>query len=79
MTPVLYSIFFLSGASGLVFESLWFRQAGLAFGSSVWASSLVLAGYTVGKPHVRSPACWRPRRSRSSSSAFAAPHSPQAC
>lgn len=40
--------FFASGAAALVFETLWFRQAALAFGSSVWASSLVLAGFMVG-------------------------------
>lgn len=41
-------IFFASGASALVFESLWFHQAGLALGNSVWASSLVLAGFMGG-------------------------------
>jgi spermidine synthase len=41
-------IFFLSGASALIFEQLWFRQAGLALGNSVWASSLVLAGFMGG-------------------------------
>jgi spermidine synthase len=48
MTIVLCAIFFVSGASSLVFENLWFRQAGLAFGNSVWASSLVLAGFMGG-------------------------------
>ena len=48
MTPVLYTIFFASGASALIFETLWFRQAGLAFGNSVWASSLVLSGFMGG-------------------------------
>jgi spermidine synthase len=38
-------VFFVSGASALIFETLWFHQASLAFGSSVWASSLVLAGF----------------------------------
>jgi len=32
----------------LIFETLWFRQAGLAFGSSIWASSLVLSGFMAG-------------------------------
>jgi spermidine synthase len=45
---VLYAIFFLSGAAALIFESLWFRQAGLAFGNSVWATSLVLTGFMAG-------------------------------
>lgn len=31
-----------------MFETLWFRQAGLAFGNSVWASGLVLAGFMGG-------------------------------
>ena len=47
-TPLLYAVFFASGASALVFEMLWFRQAGLALGSSIWASSLVLAAFMAG-------------------------------
>ena len=45
---VLSGAFFFSGCSALIFEALWFRQAGLAFGNSVWASSLVLAGFMAG-------------------------------
>ncbi len=41
-------VFCLSGASALVFETLWFRQAGLVFGNGVWASSLVLASFMGG-------------------------------
>ena len=48
MTALLYAIFFASGAAALVFEMLWFRQAGLALGNSVWASSLVLSGFMAG-------------------------------
>jgi len=48
MTTLLYAIFFASGASALIFETLWFRQAGLALGNSVWASSLVLSGFMGG-------------------------------
>lgn len=48
MASLLYTIFFISGASALIFETLWFRQAGLAFGNSVWASSLVLSGFMAG-------------------------------
>src|SRR5210317_322687 len=48
MSLVLCAIFFISGASALVFETLWFFQAGLAFGNSVWASSLVLSGFMGG-------------------------------
>jgi predicted membrane-bound spermidine synthase len=45
---VIYALFFLSGATALVFETLWFRLAGLAFGNSLWASSLVLASFMGG-------------------------------
>ncbi|MFQ5597427.1 MAG: hypothetical protein ACE5GK_05190 [Nitrospiria bacterium] len=38
----------MSGTTALMFETLWFRQAGLAFGNSVWASSLVLSGFMGG-------------------------------
>jgi predicted membrane-bound spermidine synthase len=48
MRGVLAAIFFVSGCAALLFESLWFRQAHLAFGSSVWASSLVLSGFMAG-------------------------------
>ena len=41
-------VFFLSGCAALMFEALWFRLATLAFGSSVWASSLVLASFMAG-------------------------------
>jgi len=44
----LYLIFFFSGASALLFETLWFRLAGLTFGNSVWASSTVLASFMAG-------------------------------
>jgi len=45
---ILCAIFFFSGAAALIFETLWFRQAGLAFGNSVWASSLVLSSFMAG-------------------------------
>lgn len=41
-------IFFISGASALIFESIWFHQAGLNLGNSVWASSIVLASFMAG-------------------------------
>src|SRR6185312_14048351 len=40
--------FFFSGVAALGFETLWFRQASLAFGNSVWASSIVLSGFMAG-------------------------------
>jgi spermidine synthase len=39
---------FVSGAAALVFETLWFRSAGLALGNSVWATSLVLSSFMAG-------------------------------
>ncbi|HEY5624206.1 MAG TPA: spermidine synthase, partial [Gammaproteobacteria bacterium] len=41
-------IFFLSGASALIFETLWFRLAGLSLGNSVWSVGLVLAAFMAG-------------------------------
>ncbi len=49
--PVLLSvcaIAFGSGAASLVFEALWFHQAGLALGNGVTTSSLVLSGFMAG-------------------------------
>jgi spermidine synthase len=48
VTGFLALVFFLSGASALVFETLWFRQAGLALGNNVWASSVVLSSFMGG-------------------------------
>jgi predicted membrane-bound spermidine synthase len=45
---LLATAFLLSGAAGLVLEVLWFRQAGLAFGNGIWASSLVLSSFMGG-------------------------------
>ncbi|HSB60632.1 MAG TPA: fused MFS/spermidine synthase, partial [Vicinamibacteria bacterium] len=45
---VLYFLFFLSGLAALLFETLWFRLASVVFGNSVWASSVVLAGFMAG-------------------------------
>jgi len=48
MSLILCAIFFISGTAALLFETLWFRQAGLSFGNSVWASSVVLASFMGG-------------------------------
>jgi spermidine synthase len=48
IAAALCAIFFLSGAAALVFETLWFYQARIAFGSSIWASSLVVAAFMGG-------------------------------
>jgi spermidine synthase len=43
-----HAVIFASGVSALIFQTLWFRQAGLAFGNSMWASSLVLSSFMAG-------------------------------
>jgi len=48
VTSLLCGLFLLSGTSALLFETLWLRLAGLAFGNSVWASSLVLSSFMAG-------------------------------
>src|SRR5947207_6333136 len=41
-------ILFLSGASALLFQTLWLRLSGLAFGNSVWAAALILSSFMTG-------------------------------
>ena len=51
MPPVIRlasALFFASGAAALIFETLWFRRAGLAFGNSIWAGALVLSSFMAG-------------------------------
>ena len=59
MTALLCAVFFISGASALIFETLWFHQARLAFGSSIWASSLVLSGFMGGLALGSATAVWK--------------------
>jgi spermidine synthase len=58
MASLLTAAFFASGASALVFEILWFRQAGLAFGNSISASSLVLSAFMGGLALGNALAAW---------------------
>ena len=48
MTTVLCLVFLVSGTAALIFETLWFRQAGLAVGNTVWASAIVTASFMGG-------------------------------
>lgn len=48
MTTLLSLVFFVSGAAALLFETLWFRQAGIALGNTIWAMSLVTASFMGG-------------------------------
>ena len=41
-------LFFMSGATGLVYEVVWTRQLGLLFGVSIFATSAVLAAFMGG-------------------------------
>src|SRR5881398_2533202 len=45
---LLCSILFLSGTGALIFETLWLRLSGLAFGNSVWAAALILSSFMAG-------------------------------
>jgi hypothetical protein len=39
---------FLSGVSALIFEVVWFHRCGLAFGNTVWSTSVVLSSFMCG-------------------------------
>src|SRR5262249_59107263 len=67
----LCAVFLVSGASALIFETLWFHQATLAFGSSVWASSLVLTGFMAGLALGSALATWKSHRFGSPVRAYA--------
>jgi spermidine synthase len=45
---VLCVVLFLSGTGALIFETLWLRLSGLAFGNSVWAAALILSSFMAG-------------------------------
>jgi spermidine synthase len=46
--PILYGLFFVSGAAGLVYEVLWVRALGNVFGNTVYSASLVTAVFMGG-------------------------------
>src|SRR5436305_6069917 len=45
---VFCAVLFLSGTGALIFETLWLRLSGLAFGNSVWAAVLILSSFMAG-------------------------------
>src|SRR5437762_13456592 len=45
---LLCGVLFLSGTGALIFETLWLRLSGLAFGNSVWAAVLILSSCMAG-------------------------------
>ena len=42
------AVLFLSGIAALIFETLWLRLSGLAFGNSIWAAALILSSFMAG-------------------------------
>jgi predicted membrane-bound spermidine synthase len=62
---ILSGILLLSGISALLFETLWLRLSGLAFGNSVWAAALILSSFMAGLALGNCIAgLWRPKRLR---------------
>ena len=45
---IVCAVLFLSGVGALLFETLWLRLSGLAFGNSVWAAALILSSFMAG-------------------------------
>ena len=45
---IVSAILFLSGTSALLFQTLWLRLSGLAFGNSVWSAALILSSFMAG-------------------------------
>ncbi len=45
---IISTVFFLSGCSALVFETIWFRTASIVLGSSIWSAAAVLMAFMSG-------------------------------
>src|SRR5438270_4126629 len=45
---IVCAVLFFSGIGALIFETLWLRVSGLAFGNSVWAAALILSSFMAG-------------------------------
>ena len=48
MRSIILMFFFLSGASGLIYEVVWSRMLGLVFGATVYAVTTVLTAFMAG-------------------------------
>ena len=48
MGSLLYVAFFLSGASGLIYQVTWVRQFGNVFGNTIHSAALVVAVFMLG-------------------------------
>src|SRR2546423_7443650 len=53
---VLCGVLFFSGTGALIFETLWLRLSGLAFGNSTWAAALILSSFMAGVGLWKEPA-----------------------
>jgi len=71
MAMLLSLIFFLSGAAGVLFETVWFRVLGLTLGNSVWAANIVLGSFMAGLAAGNGLAIRRGQRARSPLAAYA--------
>ena len=47
-SPSLRGVLFSLGTGALIFETLWLRLSGLAFGNSIWAAALILLSFMAG-------------------------------
>ena len=45
---IIYTLFFLSGISGLIYETVWFRGLARVLGVTVYANSIVIAAFMLG-------------------------------
>jgi spermidine synthase len=45
---MIYGLFFISGACGLIYQVVWVRLFGLVFGNTIYSSSTVLAAFMAG-------------------------------
>jgi predicted membrane-bound spermidine synthase len=70
--PAIHAAFFLSGAGALAFETVWFSEAGLVVGNSVWAAALVVAAFMAGLAAGNAAAASIARRFRTLLGAYAA-------
>src|SRR3954468_3335280 len=70
-TAALAAALLASGAAGLMFEMVWFYQASLVLGNSVWAASIVLSSFMAGLGLGNFAAAWAAPRPGSRLRAYA--------
>src|SRR5256885_16965401 len=70
------AVFFASGAAALIFEIVWFHRCGLAFGSGVRATTIVLSSFMGGLAIGNALAGWYARVPRRLARVYAALEAP---